>query len=170
MAFACVLPGPSGDDSHPGVDQAIPTSVVMRRSQQRRCERHRGFALQIAAGAEARSARWRSLYVPWAPGQPRFRLMLVTLFRGDAVDEARRPDCWLVIEAEIDHAGPGPRVASRGDRMGRRLIFGSYRIDAAQQWSSSHVLAATCELDFNNICCELGGVGPTYRPRYIERL
>ena len=35
--------------------------------------------------------------------------MLVTLFRGDAVDEARRPDCWLVIEAEIDHAGPGPR-------------------------------------------------------------
>ena len=34
----------------------------------------------------------------------------------------------------------------------------------------SHVLAATYELDFNNICCELGGVGPTYRPRYIERL
>ena len=23
--------------------------------------------------------------------------MLVTLFRGDAVDEARRPDCWLVL-------------------------------------------------------------------------
>jgi hypothetical protein len=49
------------------------------------------------------------------------------------VDEARGPDCWFVIEAEIDHVGPGPRVASRGDRMGRRLIFGSYRIDAAQQ-------------------------------------
>jgi hypothetical protein len=56
MAFACVLPGPSGDDSHPGAGVAIPTSVDMRRSQQRRCERHRGFALQIAAGAEARSA------------------------------------------------------------------------------------------------------------------
>jgi hypothetical protein len=62
--------------------------------------------------------------------------MLVTLFRGDAVDEARRPDC------------PGPRVASRGDRMGRRLIFGSYRIDAAQQLVLMHVLAATCELDW----------------------
>jgi hypothetical protein len=95
---------------------------------------------------------------------------LLKLVGDPSDDEARRPDCWLVIEAEIDHAGPGPRVASRGDRMGRRLIFGSYRIDAAQQWSSSHVLAATCELDFNNICCELGGVGPTYRPRYIERL
>jgi hypothetical protein len=29
--------------------------------------------------------------------------MQVTLFRGDAVDEARRPYPWLVCETEIDH-------------------------------------------------------------------
>ena len=134
MAFACVLPGPSGDDSHPGVrvwpyrhpslcggvnnGDVSATAVSLCRLQQAlKRDPHAGDLF----------------YVPWAPGQPRFRLMLVTLFRGNAVDEARRPDCWLVIEAEIDHAGPGPMVASRGDRMGRRLVFGSYRIDAAQQ-------------------------------------
>jgi lipopolysaccharide/colanic/teichoic acid biosynthesis glycosyltransferase len=36
--------------------------------------------------------------------------MLIMLFRGDAVDEARRPDCWLVIEAEMDHVGPRPEL------------------------------------------------------------
>jgi hypothetical protein len=41
-------------------------------------------------------------------GEDEIALMLVTLFRKGAVDEARRPDCWLVIEAEMDHIGPGP--------------------------------------------------------------
>jgi hypothetical protein len=34
--------------------------------------------------------------------------MLIMLFLGDAVDEARRPDCWLVVVTEINHVGPGP--------------------------------------------------------------
>jgi hypothetical protein len=34
--------------------------------------------------------------------------MLIMLFLGDAVDEARRPDCGLVIVTEINHVGPGP--------------------------------------------------------------
>jgi hypothetical protein len=44
--------------------------------------------------------------------------MLVTLFRGDAVDEARRPDCWSVIEAEINHVGPDVIVLDDPQKAG----------------------------------------------------
>jgi hypothetical protein len=43
-------------------------------------------------------------------GEDEIALMLVTLFRKGAVDEARRPDCWLVIEAEMDHIWPRPEL------------------------------------------------------------
>ena len=45
------------------------------------------------------------------------RWMLVSLFRGDAVDDAGGPDCWSVTEMETDHVlggGPGPSWLLRG--------------------------------------------------------
>jgi hypothetical protein len=39
----------------------------------------------------------------------------------------------VCLEADPTARATETKVASRGDRMGRRLIFGSYRIDAAQQ-------------------------------------